>query len=514
MMKMMNARLCKRYGLSGIVGATSLYLVSAIGIAPASAQQPSTIVFAQGIDPTVLDPAMETTVSSISVMNNIYDTLIWRGPDGLQPGLAESWEYKDPLTLVLHLRRGVTFHNGDPFTAQDVAFTLKRYADPKKQYQVLAQVKGLYKDVVAVDDHTVEIVTERPVATLTGMLARLLILPKAALESRGEEAFGQAPVGTGPYRFVEWRRNEQIVLEAYPGYWRGKAKVDRFIVKPIPEDYSRFAALKAGEVDVVAGLPAERVSEVESDPHLKVTSARSVRNYLIPMNIRNKPFDDVRVRRALNHAVDVQAVVDAVFDGRGYVNPTACTGVSTGHDLDLNGYEYDPAKARQLLAEAGYPNGFTVDFWGPIGRYPKDKEVQEAIAGQLLEVGVTVRHVQPEWADLARRFLSGAIDTMIYTAVGNPTLDCDYTMGQRIHSKRGGRLYQSAEVDALIEAEQAEVDPERRNAIFKQIQKKLHDDAAWIFLFDGQDIYGTTSKLQWTPRSDEVVWAYDMSLAD
>jgi peptide/nickel transport system substrate-binding protein len=490
-----------------VLGGTLAY------VAPTSAREPSTVVFAQGIDPLSLDPAQDTTVSSISVMNNIYDTIIFRGPNGLEPGLAESWEYKDPLTLVLHLRKNVKFHDGSPFTAEDVAFTLKRYSDPKKQYQVLAQVKGFYTDVIPIDDYTVEIKTDRPIATLPLMLARLMVVSKKAVEAKGDNGFGQAPVGTGAYKFVEWKKNERIVMEAFPDYWRGKAKVDRFIVRPIPEDYSRFAALKAGEVDVVAGLPAERVGEVKSDPNLKIASARSVRNYSIAMNVRNKPFDDVRVRQALNYAVDISAIIDAVFDGQGYANGTVCAGLAFGHDENIKPYTQDIEKAKKLLAEAGYPNGFTTELWGPVGRYPKDKEVQEAVAGQLAEVGVIITHQQPEWQVFVRKYLNGEVENMGYMGVGNPTLDCDYSMGQRVDVARGGRYFPSPEVSALIKAEQSELDATKRAALFSQIQRIMHDQAAWIFLFDGQDIYGTTARLVWQPRSDEVVWAYDMSLS-
>jgi len=494
--------------------ALSLGSAIALATAPTFAQEPSTVVFAQGIDPLSLDPAQDTTVSSISVMNNIYDTLIFRGDDGLEPGLALSWEYTDPQTLVLKLREDVTFHDGSPFTAEDVAFTLKRYSDPDKQYPVLAQVTGFYTDVVAIDDHTVEIKTDRPIATLPLMLARLMILPKKVIEEKGEDAFAQAPVGTGPYKFVEWRKNEQIVLEASPDHWRGKADVERFIVKPIPEGYSRFASLKSGAVDIIAGLPADRVKEVEDDSNLKVAAARSVRNFSIAMNVRNKPFDDVRVRQALNYAVDIPAIIDAIFDGQAYANGTVCTGVSFGHDSSIEPYPYDPEKARQLLAEAGYPDGFTTELWGPTGRYPMDKEVQEAVAGQLSEIGVNIVHQQPEWQLYVRKYLTGEVETMGYMGVGNPTLDCDYSLGQRVDGARGGRYFPSEEIDALIQAEQSELDPDKRAGIFSEIQQIMHDQAAWIFLFDGQDIYGTKSNLIWQPRSDEVVWAYDIKIED
>ena len=491
----------------------TLFIAGGMAAAPALAREPSTVVLAQGIDPLSLDPAQDTTVSSISVMNNIFDTLIFRGPNGLEPGLALSWDYKDPLTLVLHLREGVKFHDGTPFTAEDVVFTLKRYSDPEKQYPVLAQVKGFYTDVTAVDDHTVEIKTDRPMATLPLMLARLMILPKKVVEEKGDTAFAQSPVGTGPYKFVEWRKNEQIVLEAFPEHWRGKANVDRFIVKPIPEDYSRFASLQSGDVDIAANLPADRVKEVEADPNLKVAAARSVRNFSVAMNIRNKPFDDVRVRQALNYAVDIPAIIDAIFDGQAYQNGTVCTGVSFGYDQNIKPYPHDPEKARQLLVEAGYPDGFTTDLWGPVGRYPMDKEVQEAIAGQLAEVGINVVHQQPEWQLYVRKYLTGEVETMGYLGVGNPTLDCDYSLGQRVDGARGGRYFPSKEVDALIKDEQSELDPVKRAAIFSKIQQIMHDQAAWIFLFDGQDIYGTRSNVEWQPRSDEVVWAYDIKLA-
>jgi peptide/nickel transport system substrate-binding protein len=219
----------------------------------------------------------------------------------------------------------------------------------------------------------------------------------------------------------------------------------------------------------------------------------------------------VRVRRALNHAVDRQALVDVIMGGHAVVNSSVCTQTLFGWHR-VPGYEYDVAKARRLLAEAGFPNGFETTMLGPVGRYTKDKEIQEAIAGMLAEVGVRIRHVQPEWAQFLQQW-TGEAHPMHYIGTGNQVLDCDQHLGYRIDGKRWGRYFQSDAIDALIAEQVVSHDPETRRRILAEIQTKLTEEAVWIFLFDLVDLYGMTRRVEWTPRPDEMIWAYDIKLA-
>ena len=490
--------------------------VAAIGFGLAQAADAQvTVTIAFGVDPQVLDPAHDTLITSVSTMLNIFDTLIHREGDGLLvPGLATSWHFPEPTVIELELRQGVTFHDGSPFTAEDVRFSLERYVDAANPVPFRPQIAGIVERVEVVSPHVVRIHLPTPQATILTNLARYHITSKAAYERMGDEGFAHSPVGTGPFRFVSWDRNQQIVLEANPDHWRGAPGFDRLVVRPIPEDFVRFAALKAGEVDIIVNVAPERVAEIEADPLLAVGAVRSVRNVFVGMNTFEPPFDDVRVRHALNHAVDKDALIDAVLLGRAYENPSVCSGAIVGHDPELESFEYDPDKARELLAEAGHPDGFETVMWGPVGRYLKDKEVQEAIAGMLLDVGVRVTHHMPEWSEFIGHFLQGTIPTMYFIGTGNPILDCEATMGYRIDSRRGGKFYSTPELDALIDAQIQELDTDKRDAIFKEIQATIRADAAWIFLYDQEDLYGLSARIDWQPRPDELIWAYDIKLVE
>ncbi|WP_306118047.1 MULTISPECIES: ABC transporter substrate-binding protein [unclassified Roseitalea] len=494
--------------LASTAGAALIAAAVSVGSA-----QGQTVTLAQGVDPESLDPALDTLITSVGVMMNIYDSLVWRDADGnIVPGLAESWEFPEPDRMELTLRQGVTFHNGEPFNADDVVFSYQRLFDEDNPSPLLTSLRGFVDSVEKVDDYTVAVNMPGPRATVVPTLIRVPILPEETFAEIGPDAFGSAPVGTGPFEFVRWDKNQQIVLERNEDYWRGPAAIERFVVRPIPEDFSRFASLRNGEVDIIANVTAERVEEIKGDPGLKIGTVPSVRNMFVGMQTAEPPFDDVRVRRALNHAVDKQALIDVIMGGFGRQNASVCTQTLFGA-AEMPLFDYDVDKARTLLSEAGYEDGFEIEMLGPVGRYTKDKELQEAIAGMLSEVGVRVTHVQPEWAEFIRLWVAEEYP-MHLIGTGNQVVDCDQHLGYRIHGPRYGRYYQSDEVDALVEEQLREYDTEKRKQILADIQREVREDAPWIFLFDLVDIYGLTARIDWQPRPDEMVWAYDISVSE
>lgn len=501
------SELLRRWTRSPACAVALAVAMSAVG---ASAQ---TVTLAQGVDPESLDPATDTLITSVSVMMNIYDSLIWRDDEGnLEPALAESWEFPSETEMVLHLREGVTFHNGETFDADDVVFSYERLFDKENPSPLLTSLSGFVDSVEKIDDHTVKVNMPAPRATVVPTLIRVPILPDKTFAEVGAQAFGVAPVGTGPFRFVEWEQNQQIVMERYEDHWRGPARIERFVVRVIPEDFSRFASLQSGEVDIITNLTAERVKEIEGNPDLKWAGVHSVRNMFVGMQTKEPPFDDVRVREAMNLAVDVEALVEVIMGGHGFVNASVCTQTLFGA-TEVDPFGYDPERARELLAEAGYPDGFEVTMLGPVGRYTKDKELQEAIAGMLSEVGVTINHVQPEWAEFIAQWVAEEYP-MHFVGTGNQVMDCDQHLGYRIDGERYGRYYQSDEVDALIGEQIAEFDTEARKATLAEIQQTIREDVPWIFLFDLEDLYGMRDRIEWSPRPDEMIWAYTISVSD
>lgn len=475
--------------------------------------QAQTVTLAQGVDPESLDPAVDTLITSVSVMMNIYDSLIWRdGGGNIVPGLAESWDFPQPNQMRLKLRQGVKFHNGDAFTADDVVFSYGRLFDKDNPSPLLSSLRGFVDSVEKVDDFTVLVNMPAARATVVPTLIRVPILPKAAFEAAGAQAFGVAPIGTGPFKFVRWDKNQQIVLERNDDYWRGPAAIESFIIRPIPEDFARLASLTNHEVDIITNLSAERLEEIKSTAGLKAEVVPSVRNLFVGIDTRKGPFTDVRARQALNHAIDKQALIEVVMGGYAIPNASVCTQTLFGA-AKVDPYEYDPDKARALLAEAGVPSNLTVEMLGPVGRYTKDKELQEAIAGMLAEVGITVTHVQPEWAEFIKQW-TAEIHPLHFVGTGNQVMDCDQHLGYRIDGARYGRFYQSDEVDALVQQELQDYNEESRKATLAKIQQIVRDDAPWIFLFDLVDMFGLTERIDWKPRADEMVWAYDIKVTE
>jgi peptide/nickel transport system substrate-binding protein len=489
--------------LAGLMG-------SAVTAPPVAAQ---TVTLAQGVDPESLDPAVDTLITSVSVMMNVYDSLIWRDGDGkIVPALAESWDFPQPDQMRLKLRQGVKFHNGDPFTADDVVFSFGRLFDKDNPSPLLSSLRGFVDSVEKVDDYTVLVNMPAPRATVVPTLIRVPILPKKAFEEMGAQAFGVAPIGTGPFKFVRWDKNQQIVLERNDDYWRGPAAIESFVIRPIPEDFARFASLSNHEVDIITNLTSERLEEIKTTPGLKAGVVPSVRNVFVGIQTRKGPFTDLRARQALNYAIDKKALIDVVMGGYAIENASACTQTLFGA-AKVEPYEYNPEKARELLKEAGVPEGLTVEMLGPVGRYTKDKELQEAIAGMLADVGINVTHVQPEWAEFLKQW-TAEIYPLHFVGTGNQVMDCDQHLGYRIDGARYNRYYQSDEVDALIQKELADYDETSRKATLAKIQQMVRDDAPWIFLFDLMDMFGMTEHVDWKPRADEMVWAYDIKVTD
>ncbi len=504
-------------------GATALR-VAAVASLPLCANAQVTVTLGQSIDPQVLDPANETLIPSRSIMMNIYDTLVVRSGKGeLEPSLAEKWDILDGGQAIrFHLRKGVTFHNGDPFTAADVVFSYRRYTDRESPTPLGAYLRDLITDVEKVDDFTVLIKLPAPSATILGDLNRMPILPEKAFKQMGVRDFGARPVGTGPFKFKHWRRNEEIALEAYDRHWRGRPSIDQYVIKPIPEDFSRFASLSQGDIDIMANLPPDRIPEVEKHPRLKVLTVPSGRGIHIGLNMKLKPFDDVRVREALNYAVNVPLVIETVLGGRGKVNGTVCQHILFGHNPNHKPFGYDPEKAKTLLAEAGYPNGFETQLLGSTGAAIKEREVQDAIAGQLAAVGVKVSLVTPEWADYldqlyGRGKYKESFQGIYMLGTGGETLDCDRTLLQRIYSKSRLKYYNTANtpiIDELFFKQKSILDPAERLKALYNIQELIRADVPWIFLYDQEDIYAVTRRVQWTPRSDEFVWAFDIKVKE
>jgi peptide/nickel transport system substrate-binding protein len=468
------------------------------------------VVVAVGVDPRSMNPLEDNVGHAMIVYHQFFDALFYRDQDlKLQPALGLSWKTLDDLTWEITLRQGVRFHNGEEFTADDVKFTFDWLTAPEQEgigWAIYAD--PLVEKTEVVDDYTVRITTKEPAPLLISNLTDWHILPKDTFEEMGADAFRMNPVGTGPYTFVEWEKDDHLSGEAFEGYWGGVPSIKTVVFRPIPDAATRVAGLQTGELDLILNLSPERVPEINSDPNLQVKGVPGIRILFVAFNTREPPFDDVRLRQAVNYAVDKQAIIASVLGGRGYQRAATSSPPIAGYIEDLQPYPYDPEKAKELMAEAGYPDGFEFVFGAPRGRYQKDAEIAEAIAGQLAEVGITADLWIQEWSTFWERYLSPAKEKFgegaFMAGFGNPALDGDQTWNFLNRCDSAGGYYCNEEVDKLILEERSLVtDTDHRLAVLQQIERKLYDDAAWLFLFNYEELYGMNKRLVWEPSSDD-----------
>jgi glutathione transport system substrate-binding protein len=439
-----------------------------------------------------LDPANTNDTLSQSVERTMYQGLYGMDKDmKLVPALAESYEVNEGATeFVFHLRRGVTFHDGTPFNAAAVKANIERVANPENRLSRRILV-SMVKSTEAVDDYTVKFTLAEPFGAFLNNLAHpgTFMVSPAALAQYGKD-IATHPVGTGPYKFVSFV-TDTVKVAKNDKYWRpGVPKVDSVTFRAVPESGTRFAMLQAGEAQFIYPLPPELAKAAQANPNLQVITAPSIVARYVALNNMKKPFDDLRVRQALNYAVDKEAFVRVVFSGFG--EPLdAPIPPELGFHAKQGPWPYDPAKAKTLLAEAGYPNGFETEIWGATSTTAK--RAMEFVQQQLAAVGVKVT-VAPLEAGLSTAKLWGvqkpedATMQMNYGAWSSSTGDADWGLRPLLHGKSfppsmfNIAYYHSPATDKAIEGGLASADAAKRKLAYEEAQKQIWKDAPWIFL--------------------------------
>jgi peptide/nickel transport system substrate-binding protein len=474
---------------------------------PAAKPAAGRVTIAIGAEPSTLDPQVTDDGNMRAVNDNIYEGLTDRDKDNKLIGrLAEKWEQTNPTTWRFTLRKGVQFHNGEPFNAQAVAHSVKRIIDPKLNSGLLSYYGDL-SDARVVDESTVDLITKAPDPILPVRMYFLAIVP---VQASSAADFAEKPVGTGPYKFVEWRRGQQVTLVANDAYWGGTPGIKDVVIRTIPEAATRLAALRAGEVDLVRGLLPEQTGQAP-----KVERIDGVEFPTIRLNQKTGPLTDPRVRQAMNYAVDKQALAQALFGGFASVAQGQLLQPSyIGFNPQLQPYPYDPNRAQDLLRQAGVTN-VEFDLISESGRWLKDRELTEAVAGQLEKVGFRPKVTFLEfskWIDSL--FAQQNQPHAIFTSHSNELFDADRTVANFLLCEgRSASYCKGAEFDKLINDARTELDAAKRQQMYNQILKTAYDDPAFIYLLNVQDIYGLTQKLQWKPRTDGGIRAWEMTLS-
>lgn len=472
-----------------------------------------TIVIAQGADIESLDPFNQRDTITFSTLDNIYDKLIYRDANGVvQPRLATEWRIIDDLTWEFKLREGVTFHNGEPFNAEAVRFSMDRALnEPQGVHNTMQPIEG----VEIIDDYTILIKTKTPYALLLGALDRRpYIVPPQYVTENGWEHLHLNPVGTGPYQFVEWVQDDHLTLVANPDYWGGAPAIENMIVRPIPEELARAAELMTGGVDAVRDLSPDLVETVNNSGVAHVVTAPSAQLMYIALK-NGTIFDDVRVRRALALAINRPELVETVMNGLARETPNWINPDDHGFDPDAGTFTYDPEQARALLAEAGYPDGVEFSMSFSPGEYVKVEEVAQAVAGQLAESGFTVTLVPRETGLQREHEANRTVPEDAWLLGGNnPRYDGSIRLQQYLDSANTTSYFPNPP-DPELEAQLADciatVDPDARAVCISDLTKIAFEIVPSVPLYYNVNIWGIANDLQWDGPSDTMALLWGAS---
>ncbi len=504
------------------VAVAALALVGTIGFA-------KTLKVGLASGAYTMDPQAFNETATNSILSNIFDTLV-RFDENIKvhPDLAESWSNPEPKVWIIKLRKGVKFHNGNTFNADDVVFTFDRIKNWKK-----SGFKGkvsMIDKVEKIDDYTVKFTTKKAFPVFLRKLTYVNMLDKETVKGKSDEWIGLHPIGTGPYKFVLWRKGDQIKFKANPNYWAGKAKFDDLIFRVLSNNATRTAAILSGEVDLINRVPVVDVNRIKNNSKLNTFVKPGLRLIYLQMDqFREKtpyvksptgknPFLDVRVRRALYYGINEDAIIKYIM--KGFAAPAAQfhPDVVVGYDPTIKRVKYDPAKAKKLLAEAGYPNGFSVVLDAPNNRYINDAQIAQAVASSLAKIGIKVKvNATPK----SSFFPKTAKQDTSFFLIGWASSDGDGSsmLDGVVHSKddvKGyGRYnngkYSNAQVDKLIEESDGNMNPTARVKQMREAQKiAIVDDQNIIPLHYQVDIYASSKKIKFVPRTDSRIWAYDI----
>lgn len=472
------------------------------------AQEGKSLIIASGTDIENTNVHAVTSSPSFSVLGHINETLFFMTPEGeLQNLLAESVSTPDETTYIIELKQGISFTDGTPFNAEAVKANLDWVLDADNgsafRFLIVAGADPITVEVE--DEYTVKITTVTPFAPLLNHLAHdaLAMVSPAALE-QGEEFLATNAIGTGPYVLASWARDEEIVLQRNPDYWGEAPAIDTIHFRVIKEDGARIVEIEAGTVDVALRVPPADIPRLEANPNVDVVVTPGLRTIYIFFNVNNAPFDDVRVRQAVNYAVDVDAMVESLFDGAAIASTAPFASPIFGY-AEQTPYTRDVEKARELLAEAGIEEGTTVTLYHPTSRYAQDALVADAIRSQLAEVGLNVELQTMEWTQYVphvRRPLDEGNDIQFaMLGWGTPTMDADYALFALFHSSEAppgfnGSFYNNPEVDALLEEARSTIDADARQAAYSEAISIIWDEAPWLFLYSEIQVTAVRSNVE------------------
>lgn len=475
-------------------------------------QEGGVLVFGRGGDSVSLDPAHATDGESFYVSEAVYDKLAMfkYGSTEIEPGLAESWDISDDgLEYIFHLRKGVHFaptkfyRESPEFTSADVVFSLKRQFDENNPYNKVGgafrywssmDMSNIVNDVVALDKHTVKITLKKKEAPFIANLAMefAAIVSKDyadhLLKEGKADDLAKKPVGTGPFVFEKWVKDDKIIFSVNKNYWGGKPHINKLIFKVIPNNAVRAAELKAGSIHVMDQPNPAEVQGLENDPRFKVEKQEGLNVGYLAYNLEKKPFDNKLVRQALSYSINTKAIVDSIYEGLGTVATNPIPPTMWSYNDSLKGYPYNPEKAKQLLTEAGYPDGFETTLWAmPVPRpyNPNGRKVAEAMQADLAKVGVKAKIVSYEWGTYLKKGSMGEHDMILLGWSGDNGdpdnfLNVLLSKHSAMNKPSSNRAFWKNEAfTKLIDQAKETTDVAQRSRYYEEAQLIFEEDAPW-----------------------------------
>ena len=491
-----------------------------------SASEPLVVAFQGGAD--TLDPIMRSVTVAYSWQRNIFDTLTHQERDGsIVPRIITKWENVSPLQWKLTIRQGVKFHDGSDMTAEDVGLSIMdTKTNTRSQMQTYV---SLVKDFEVVDAQTLLVNFNSPNPVFPVHLTNVVVMPERLIAEKGRDEFARHPIGTGPYKFVNWQTDDYLTLEAWDGFWGDKPEFKHVKYQKIPNNSTRIATLISGESQVVEGVAPSDFERIKEDKTLKIVSDPGRRimylgldghtaEGLASINKGGKnPFADVRVREAMSLGIDRKLIADKLFSGAvtpaGQFLPMS----SQAFDKDLPVPAVDTKKAKQLLADAGYEDGFDLNLDTPNDRYMYDSLVAQGIAGLLKKAGVnTTVEAAPMTVHISGKLQKGTSAMYILGWGNSNSLSTWRSVFHCVDPQKGTGSsnyikYCNPEADALIEKAYATFDDDERNALIRKAYNiAINQDYAYIPMYYQSEVGALKESIEWTPRPDGIVLAWEM----
>lgn len=497
------------------------------------------IVVGRATEPSAIDPQFSRSGNNQMTADNMFDTLLSTDANlQMHPSLATEWTNTDPLIWEISLREGVTFHNGTPFTADDVLFSLNRTDKVPNSPAPFTDMVSSVAKVEKIDDHKIRITTKNPNPALLEQLGRVFIISKAAAENATLEDFnsGKAAIGTGPYQFVEWKPAESLKLKAYDGYWGEKPDYDTVEFRFIANDAARTAALLSGSVDLIDSVSPSDVARVEGQKGLKVYPIDSGRLVYLALSMRDdtapgvvdltgkplnpNPLRDAKVRKAISLMIDRQLMVDRILNGSGVASAQVVPSALGGYVADLQPVKPDPAAAKKLLSDAGLPEGFGITLYSSNNRFPGDGDIAQAMGQMLARGGLKVNGVETQPYNVyAAAATKGEFGAYIFSlGASTPNSEANLRSLLQTYSKEAGTggfnrmRYSNAEFDTALKSAIEEFDPATRIKKLEEATRIAMEDQAIVPLYFQKIYWASRDGITFTPNLAERTLAQDIRI--